>query len=695
MGASTPGKSDSAGRPPPTAGRAAEGATLSATIRLLVVAVIILPVIVMGLSAWVAWRDAWRVAASDLQHTADAVAEYGSRVLSAHAVAAGRVDAVLRGLSDDDIRAGEAALNAELKSLIAEVPQAEAAFVISRDGRPLVSANVFPVPRDMPVAADRDFFLALRADGAPAIHVSRVYTGRLDNTLFFAVSRRRTRTGNPGVPPGGFDGLVNISIYPNRVAEGLRSLVARDGDALALIRGDGEILARSIGQTGPVRIAPETRFGAAAAAGAERALFTARSATDGERQYIALRRIEGWPVYAAANRPRAMIIAGWWSTVWQQLMVGVPATLALLGLALLLRRGQQGLAAANLSLEARVAERTARLAESEAEFRAIFESTIIGMAQSDPRSGRLLRVNRRFCEILGHEEAELLDGTTLGSLTHPEDRAANEAGFRAAMAGGGRYEAETRYLRKDGEAVWVAVHVAIVRGAADSRPRAVVAVVDISGRKRSEAQRILLSREVDHRAKNALAVVQAALRLTPRTDAETYARAVEGRVAALARAHTLLAQAKWEGAGLHELAAGELATFLVPGEAGAGRVALDGPALRLSATAVQALSMTLHELATNAVKYGALGADTGRLRLTWACDAAAGLLRIRWEESGGPPISAPPARRGFGSRVIEATVRDQLGGEALRHWRPEGLACDITVPLARVSGEDADRLAAE
>lgn len=669
--------------------------------QLILVAVVALPLLIMGGSAWVAWRDTWRNAASDLRYTADAAAEYGLRVLSTHAVATGRVDDVLRGLSDDAIRAREADLHAELRRLVAELPQAEAAFVIDRHGVALVSANVHPLPRGLPVAADRDFFLALRAAEGPPVHVSQVYTGRFDGSLFFAVSRRRTRTGNADVSAGDFDGLVNLSVYPNRVAAGLRNLVGRDGDALGLIRSDGEVLARSTGQSAPMRLSADSYLVRAAAEGAPRALFETVSQVDGQVQLIALRRVEGWPVFATVSRPRAAIIAAWRDDVMRQLAVGVPATLALLGLVVLLRHGQRSLATANATLEARVAERTLRLAESEAEFRAIFESTVVGMAQADPRDLRFLRVNRRFCELVGRTEAELLGGMTIADVTHPEDRAADVVGYDAVLTAQGRYELEKRYLRPDGTVVWVAVHVALVRPQAGGPARTVAAVVDITERRRAEEQRVLLMREVDHRAKNALAVVQAALRLTPKTDPEVYARAVQGRVAALARAHTLLAKGRWEGAGLGDLAMAELAAFL-PGEEVEGgmpdpaRVILSGPELRLTPSAVQALSMALHELATNAVKYGALGAATGRLHLDWSVDPGAGLLRLVWEERGGPTIALPPAHRGFGSRVIEATVRDQLGGRAARRWEAAGLTCELEVPLSRaVAREGAAPAAAE
>ena len=206
---------------------------------------------------------------------------------------------------------------------------------------------------------------------------------------------------------------------------------------------------------------------------------------------------------------------------------------------------------------------------------------------------------------------------------------------------------------------------------------------EVKERRRVEERQTLLTRELDHRAKNALAVVQAALRLTPRDDAEAFARAVEGRVSALSRAHTLLAEGRWDGAELGALAAGELAPFLAA-DADGPRAELLGPPLSLSPGAAQALSMALHELATNAVKHGALSVPGGRVSLRWSADGAAGLLKLRWEETGGPPLAAPPSRRGFGSRVLEATLRVQLGGAVTRGWEPAGLVCEAALPLPRV-----------
>jgi two-component sensor histidine kinase len=208
----------------------------------------------------------------------------------------------------------------------------------------------------------------------------------------------------------------------------------------------------------------------------------------------------------------------------------------------------------------------------------------------------------------------------------------------------------------------------------------------VTSRHQAEQERALLAREVDHRAKNILAVVQAALRLTPRDDPRAYAEAVEGRIGALARTHALLARERWTRAGLREIVETELLGFL-HGQRGASdgpRARLRGPALLLGPDAAQPLAMAIHELATNATKYGALALSGGHLAVSWTLENRGGMLVLRWVERGGPPLESPPARRGFGSRVLETTVRTQLGGTLTLDWAREGLTCEIRVPTARL-----------
>jgi two-component sensor histidine kinase/CheY-like chemotaxis protein len=198
--------------------------------------------------------------------------------------------------------------------------------------------------------------------------------------------------------------------------------------------------------------------------------------------------------------------------------------------------------------------------------------------------------------------------------------------------------------------------------------------VDITDRKVAEERQQLLAREVDHRAKNALALVQSIVRLTRANSVAAYTAAVEGRIRALSRAHTVLALSRWQGADIRGLVDEELAPYRTSETA---KIVSTGPNVSLQPAAAQSLALALHELATNAAKYGALSSMAGRVQVSWELNA--GALELRWAEAGGPPTQAP-ASPGFGTRIITASIEGQLGGTTAFDWQPDGLQCVLTVP---------------
>lgn len=200
-----------------------------------------------------------------------------------------------------------------------------------------------------------------------------------------------------------------------------------------------------------------------------------------------------------------------------------------------------------------------------------------------------------------------------------------------------------------------------------------------AAKREAEEHLVLLLREVDHRAKNALAVALSLIRLAPRdVPPAEFAAAAEGRITAMARAHALLARGAWTGAELQALAESEL-------PAHAGQVRLSGPPARLSAEAVQPVAMLLHELATNAAKHGALSVPGGSVRITWQFLAADRALRLDWTETGGPPLAGAPSRRSFGLRLMTQLAERQLAGQLVLDWAPDGLRARLTLPAARIA----------
>ncbi|MGD9510081.1 MAG: PAS domain S-box protein [Geminicoccaceae bacterium] len=238
---------------------------------------------------------------------------------------------------------------------------------------------------------------------------------------------------------------------------------------------------------------------------------------------------------------------------------------------------------------------------------------------------------------------------------------------------------EYRVRHSDGR--WVHVHDRsfVVRDPSCHPLRLIGVLTDVSERKAAEAQQALLMREVDHRARNALTIVQSLVRLTRAPSRRAFIEAVEGRVAALARTHSLLASNRWRCADLQTVIADELSAIC-----GEPRVRIAGPSVSLRPEAVQPVAMLFHELATNAVKHGALSTNGGRLLVSWD-RGRDGALHLVWDESDGPPIPAAPQEAGFGSTLMASVVRDQFGGQLECQWRESGLRCEIVIGADRLS----------
>jgi PAS domain S-box-containing protein len=203
---------------------------------------------------------------------------------------------------------------------------------------------------------------------------------------------------------------------------------------------------------------------------------------------------------------------------------------------------------------------------------------------------------------------------------------------------------------------------------------AVNMLVDITTRKQAEERMILLTGEVDHRSNNLLAVIQAMLRLTKADTAEEFQAAFQGRLSALANVQRLFSVSRWTGASIQTIIEEELRPYA---SNDAARVRISGLDIRLPAALAQAIAVSVHELATNAAKYGSLSQPSGRIDIDWQIDASDSLV-MHWTESGGP-IVAEPARRGFGVGAIDGLVRT-LSGSITRQWKPEGLVCEFSFP---------------
>jgi PAS domain S-box-containing protein len=232
---------------------------------------------------------------------------------------------------------------------------------------------------------------------------------------------------------------------------------------------------------------------------------------------------------------------------------------------------------------------------------------------------------------------------------------------------------ETIRVRKDGAPLDISLTISPVKNATGTIIGASKIARDITASKQAEAQIRHLARETEHRTKNILATVNAAVQLTHAENVAEFKKSIEGRIQALANVHRLFVESRWAGAELHELVGEELAPY----RRGDGtRISIEGPKLLLEPNAAQTLAVVCHELATNAAKYGALSVADGRVAVAWT-STPDGRLVLRWNETGGPPVTTP-TREGFGTRVVGKMIQ-QYKGDVRFDWRPEGLACEVAM----------------
>ena len=288
--------------------------------------------------------------------------------------------------------------------------------------------------------------------------------------------------------------------------------------------------------------------------------------------------------------------------------------------------------------------------------------------------GKIESWNAGAERIFGYTANEAIGQSV--EMVIPADRLNEEPEIINRIRRGERIEHyETVRRRKDGSLIDVSLTVSPIMDADGRIVSASKIARDITERKRTEAHISVLAREAEHRAKNVLATVQAIVNLTEAETVADYKSAVEGRIQALANVHTLFVKSNWSGAELHDLVTKELAPY----RKGDGtRVAIEGPALALEPNTAQTIAVVVHELTTNAVKYGALSVIEGRIIVSWTHNSS-GRLVLRWTETGGPAVSTP-TRKGVGTRVMASMIK-QAGGEIRSDWHPTGLLCEISIPI--------------
>jgi PAS domain S-box-containing protein len=318
----------------------------------------------------------------------------------------------------------------------------------------------------------------------------------------------------------------------------------------------------------------------------------------------------------------------------------------------------------------------ANLQESEQRLRsvaAIVESSADAIISKD-LDGIITSWNNGAERIFGYSAEEAI-GQPI-TIVIPHDRQDEERTILTRIRRGERIDHfETIRQQKNGGLVVVSLSVSPVKNAEGKIIGAAKIARDTTEQKRSQEQIATLAREAEHRSKNLLSTVQAAVMLSQSDTPDGLKKVIEGRIRALSNVHSLFAQTRWIGADLSMIATQELTPYSADSPA---RVRIDGPPVLLAPDVAQAVAITLHELATNAVKYGALSVPNGRVAMKWSHEPGSELTLL-WKETDGPKVQEP-TRKGFGSRVIEEMIVGR-SGKARFDWRVEGLVCEITLKV--------------
>ena len=305
------------------------------------------------------------------------------------------------------------------------------------------------------------------------------------------------------------------------------------------------------------------------------------------------------------------------------------------------------------------------------------ERTRMPMVVTDPRQddNPIVLANQSFLDLSGYSAAEVI-GRNCRFLQGPRTDRRAVAKVRDAIEAEREITIELLNYRKDGSCFWNELFISPVRDDEGHLLYFFASSKDISKRRQAqdlEAEEYRLLKEVDHRAKNALALVQGIVRLSSAENPEAYAVAVQGRVESLARAHSLLASARWRDVPL---------ALVIQGEAEPYRrqpVAVEGPPVTIAAEQVQPLALVLHEMFSNAYQHGALSRKGGSVRICWRLEESGQKIVVDWQESGGP-APEPDPKAGFGSMLIRTTIERQLGGGVDLRWNATGLEGQLELP---------------
>jgi PAS domain S-box-containing protein len=623
------------------------------------------PLLIFALFAWWSWRNVEADARASADRTAASFSEYTQRVFEIQETALEAVLDHVKGRSADDIAASRS-VHEFMAQIDRHTHTSEAiALVRSDTGRVIASSQGFPAP-DLDVS-QRDYLKAHRASYQNT-YIGEVVDAAPFGGIGFTISRSDLATGIIAVAQISIDAFVQLA-----------GTQASPRDALTLARADGMALVRYPLVADPVgfRLHKDTvtmRF----IRGEFPAGTIAPAALDRVERLWQFRKVGHYPVYAVYGLDAVLIRAAWLRQIVPFGLVTLLASALTYGMSRRWqaavedrRRAQSEAEVARVRAER--AEALARVEQARDDLVQLIERANDFVATAD-LDGHIIYTNSAAKRMIGLDRerdlhfAEYIAAESLDYFTN---------GFIPAVRRHGHASAEMK-LRNltSGEPIDVICSTFLLLDRKGSPNQLATVIRDISDRKRHEEHLDLLMREVNHRAKNMLSVVQAIFNQTAaKSPKDVLARFTE-RLQALSANQDLLVRNQWGGVDIADLVRAQLAAFA---DLMGSRISMHGPKLRFNAAAAQAVGLALHELATNASKYGALSTETGSVEVCWRLDD--NIFAMNWTERGGPPVSTP-THRGFGSTVVNAMAKRSVQGEVHLDYAPTGVVWTLTCPSA-------------
>jgi PAS domain S-box-containing protein len=623
------------------------------------------PLLIFALFGWWSWRNAEADAGASANRHVAAFSEYAQRVFEIQETALEALLDHVKGRSADEIAAARSVH--EFMAQIDKHTHTSDAIVLVRSdtGRVIASSRGFPAP-DVDVS-ERDYFKA-HLGGHQGIYIGEVINTAPFGGIGFTISRLDPATGIIAVAHMSIDSFMQLA-----------DVQASPRDALTLARADGAALIFYPPLADPVGF----RLRADGTTlelihGTLKAGTIAPSGVDRLERLWQFRKVGHYPAYVVYGLDVAVIRAAWLRQIIPFGLVTLLASMLTYGMSRRWqtaveerRRAQNEAAVARIRAER--AEALARAEQARDDLVQLIERSSDFVATAD-LDGHITYMNSAAKRMIGGGSER---GLHFSEYIAPESLGYFKDTFIPAVRQHGHASAEMKLRnRTTGELIDVICATFLLLDR-NGKPNQLATVTrDITDRKRHEEHLDLLMREVNHRAKNLLSVVQAISHQTAAKSPKDFTARFTERLQALSANQDLLVRSDWGGVDIEELVRAQLATF---SDLIGSRISMHGPELRFNSTAAQAVGLALHELATNAGKYGALSTETGSVKVSWRLDG--GMFAMSWTERGGPPVSVP-TQRGFGSTVLSFMAKRSVGGEVCLEYAPSGVVWTLTCPSA-------------